>query len=394
VDGDHSSESRSTAEKRIVIISRAMFRLLAIAASVLLVTIAVSAQDVRPAEEVYKNIRVLKGVPASQIFESMHFIKAALGVECEDCHVPMHLDSDEKPLKLRARAMYQMMAEINRANFGGRQMVTCYTCHKGHRIPEDLPAMPMTVVKPEPETEAKAALPTVDQILTTYVAALGGEQAMRKVTTRVITATQDIPTGPGGSIPVPATLQRSQKAPNLVLDVYTTDKFTISDGFDGTSAWTKAQNGTVTSPASGGVDAERAQRAAAFYEPLTLKEQYQSLRVDGMTRVNGHDAYLVIGTPAADTPERLYFDAQTGLLLRKWTYVPTATGRVPFQVDFDDYRSTGSGVKIPFTIRMAPAGPRLELQTTSTLHITSVKDNVPLDEARFAKPAPPPPPAR
>jgi hypothetical protein len=305
----------------------------------------------------------------------------------------MHLDSDEKPMKLKARAMYQMMTEINRANFGGRRMVTCYTCHKGHATPEDLPAMPMAVVKPEAET--KDALPTVDQILTKYVAALGGEQAMRKVTTRVITATQDIPTGPGGSIPVPAKLERSQKAPNLVLDVYTAEKFTVADGFDGTAAWTKAQNGTVTSPPSGGVDAERAQRAAAFYEPLTLKEQYQSLRVDGLTRVNGHDAYVVIGTPAADTPEHLYFDAQTGLLVRKWTYVETAPGRVPYQVDFDDYRNTGSGVKIPFTIRLAPAGPRLELETTSTLHVTSVKDNVPLDEARFAKPAPTPqPPAR
>jgi hypothetical protein len=322
----------------------------------------------------------------------MHFIKAALGVECEHCHVPMHLDSDEKPMKIKARAMYQMMTEINRANFGGRRMVTCYTCHRGHTTPEDLPAMPMTIVKPE--TETKAALPTVDQILTKYVAALGGEQAMRKVTTRIITATQDIPTGPGGSIPVPAKLERSQKAPNLVLDVYTAEKFTIADGFDGNAAWAKAQNGNVTSPAPGGVDAERAQRAAAFYEPLTLKEQYQTLRVDGTARVNGHDAYVVIGTPAADTPERLYFDAQTGLLLRKWTYVETAPGRVPYQVDFDNYRNTGSGVKIPFTIHMAPAGPRTELETTSTLHVTSVKDNVPLDDATFVKPIPAPPPAK
>ncbi|PYR64150.1 MAG: c-type cytochrome [Acidobacteria bacterium] len=363
-----------------------MFRLPAIAASLLLATIAVSAQDARPAEEVYKNIRVLKGVPANQILESMHFIKAALGVECEHCHVPMHMDSDEKPMKLKARAMYQMMNEINRASFGGRQLVTCYTCHKGHTTPEDLPAMPIPAA--EAPVETKAPLPTVDQILAKYVAALGGEQAMRTVTSRVITATQDIPTGPGGSIPVPAKLERSQKAPNLVLDLYAAEKFTVADGFDGTAAWTKAQNGTVTSPAPGGVDAERARRAASLYEPLTLKEQYQTMRVDGMARVNGHDAYLVIGAPATGTPERLYFDEQTGLLLRKWSYVETAPGRVPFQVDFEDYRNTNSGVKIPFTIRMAPAGPRMELQTTSTLRVTNVKDNVPLDDGKFVKPSP------
>ena len=217
----------------------------------------------------------------------------------------------------------------------------------------------MPIPAAEAAVETKAPLPTVDQILAKYVAALGGEQAMRNVTSRVITATQDLPTGPGGSIPVPAKLERSQKAPNLVLDLYAAEKFTVADGFDGTAAWTKAQNGTVTSPAPGGVDAERARRAASLYEPLTLKEQYQTMRVDGMARVNGHDAYLVIGAPATGTPERLYFDGQTGLLMRKWSYVETAPGRVPFQVDFEDYRNTNSGVKIPFTIRMASAGPRM-----------------------------------
>src|SRR5436853_2561858 len=204
---------------------RAMFRLAGAAASLMIAAAVVSAQEVRPAEDVYKNIRVLKGVPANQVLESMHFIKAALGVECGQRHVPMHLDSDEKPMKLKARAMYQMMNEINRANFGGRQMVTCYTCHKGHATPEDLPAMPMPVAKAEPDPPA--ALPSVDQVLTKYVTALGGEQAMRKVSSRVITASQDIPTGPGGTIPVPAKLVRSMKAPNLVLDVYTTDKFAV-----------------------------------------------------------------------------------------------------------------------------------------------------------------------
>jgi len=304
------------------------------------------------------------------------------------------MDRDDLPTKNKARAMFLMMTEINRANFGGRQVVTCFTCHKGHATPEDTPVAPMPTTIPE--AASKGPLPGVDEILATYVTALGGEAAMRKVTTRVITATQDIPTGPGGTIPVPAKLERSLKASNLVVDVYTTDKFTISSGFDGQAPWTKAQNGSVTSPTPGGVDAERAQRAAAFYKPLSLRQQYQGLRVDGVARINGRDAYVVVGTPAADTPERLYFDSQTGLLVRKWSYLDSATGRVPYQVDFDDYRNTGSGVKIPFVVHMAPAGPRLELGTTSTLRITSVKDNVALDDAKFVKPAPTPqpPPAR
>src|SRR5262249_11494600 len=160
----------------------------------------------------------------------------------------------------------------------------------GHTTPEDLPEMPIAAVKAE--AEPKVAPASVDDILARYVTALGGEQAMRRVTTRVLTATQELPTGPGGTIPVPAKLERSLQAPNLVLDGYTAEKFTISDGFDGNAAWTKGQNGNVTSPAPGGVDAERAQRAAAFYEPLTLKQQYGSLRVDGVKRINDHVAYV------------------------------------------------------------------------------------------------------
>ena len=373
-----------------MITSAAMFRTAAILTALLL-TSTVSAQDMRPAEQVYKNIKVMTGVPASQIVEGMHVIKAALGVTCEHCHIQGQMDRDDLPTKNKARAMYQMMTELNRANFGGRQLVTCYTCHRGHATPANVPDLPSPAITEA--TESKPALPAVDEILAKYVAALGGEQAMRKVTSRVITATQEVPTGPGGTIPVAAKLERSLKAPNLVLSVYAAETFTVSDGFDGTAQWTKGQNGAVNALTPGGIDGERAARAAAFYEPLTLKAQYSSMRVDGIERVNGHDAYVVTGVPAANTPEKLYFDTRSGLLLRKSTYIDAMSGRSPYQVDFDDYRNTASGVMIPFIVRMLPATPRTELSTSATLRITSVKDNVPIDEAKFAKPMPTPQPA-
>jgi photosynthetic reaction center cytochrome c subunit len=366
-----------------------LFRFCGIVASVMAASaVFVSAQDTRPAEQVYRNIKVMKGVPANEIAQGMHLIEAALGVDCTHCHVEMRFDRDDVPMKDKARAMYTMMTEINRSNFEGKKVVTCYTCHKGHAIPENVPSVPAPPIKEE--TATKVTLPAVDQLLAKYVAALGGEQALRKVTTRVITATQDLPTGPGGSILAPATLERSMKMPNLIVDVYASDKFSISNGFDGNVSWARGPNGNVNSPAPDGVDAERARRAAAFYEPLTLKQQYPLMTVDGIERVNGREAYVVIGTPAGNTPERLYFDTETGLLLRKWSYVEAVSGRSPYQLDFEDYRDTGSGVKIPFVVHMSPAGPRTVLQTTSTLRITKVQDNVPIDNAKFVKPAPPP----
>ena len=370
---------------------RLRFHFIVLASSLMLPAAVASAQDMRPAEQVYKNIKVMTGVPASQILEGMHVIKAALGVTCEHCHIQGQMDRDDLPTKNKARAMYLMMSEINRANFGGRQLVTCVTCHRGHATPANVPDLPSPPITEE--TESKPALPTVDQILAKYITALGGEQAMRKVTTRVIVATQEVPTGPGGTIPVPAKLERSLKAPNLALDVYTAETFTISSGFDGTAQWTKGQNGVVSALTPDGIDGERAGRAAAFFEPLTLKAQYQTMRVDGIEHVNGHDAYVVTGVPAANTPEKLYFDTQTGLLLRKSTYIDAMSGRSPYQVDFDEYRNTGSGVKIPFVVRMLPATSRMELSTRATLRITSVKDNVPIDDAKFAKPTATPQPA-
>jgi len=364
-----------------------LFRFATVVTSLALAATVASAQDTRPAEQVYKNIKVMKGIPAAQMLPTMHLIKAALGVGCDHCHIEPERERDDLPAKEKAREMYLMMTAINRANFQGNPVVTCYTCHKGHVVPEGMPSLPAPQVAEGVEAAAQRALPSVDDIVAKYIRALGGEAAIRKVTTRVIIGSQDLPTGPGGTVPAPAKLERLLKAPNLVSDVYTTDKFTMSTGFDGKVQWTKAANGNVTWLAPDSVDGERAARAAAFYEPLTLQQQYRTLAVEGTARINGKDTYVVVGTPAANTAERLYFEVRSGLLLRKSTYIETAVGRSPFQVEFDDYRNTGSGMKIPFVIRMSPAGPRTELHPVSTLRITSVKDNVPVDEARFAKPA-------
>ena len=338
------------------------------------------------AEQQFKNIQVLKGTPAGELNQSMHVINAALGVVCEFCHADGEgpaagRELDVKPQKAVARKMMQMMMDMNRTQFGGRQVVTCFTCHRGSAIPVAIPEM---VSFTEPKTVTTPVLPTVDQILAKYVAALGGEAALRKVTSRVITGTQYIPTGPAGRVPTPASVEQYRKAPNLYLNIYKTPTYTISEGFDGTTVWSQDQNGRVTEPVK--LDADRARRSADFYEPLTLKQEYAGMAVRGVDIVNGHDVYVVVGTPQGDTPETLYFDVQTGLLLRRMTYLTTPTGGSPFKRNYDDYRDS-SGVKVPFTTLMDPAGARTLLWPQSTLRVTTVKDNVEIDNSRFAKPA-------
>ena len=339
------------------------------------------ANEGKTAEQVYKNIQVLQGTPANELNQSMHLMKGATGMDCLYCHIEREWEKDVKPPKQVARAMITMMMDINKRNFGGRQVVTCNTCHNGRPIPAAMPVFPVL----EPKAAVQPALPTVDQILAKYVQALGGEAALRKVTSRTITGTQYIPTGPGGTVPTPASVERYLKAPNLAVTIYRAPTYAISQGFDGTSAWSQDQAGRVTEPVK--LDVGRAARAADFYEPLNLKREYPQMTVRGIEHVNGHDAYLVVGVPQGDLPESLYFDMNTGLLLRKQTVLPTPIGDSPYQADFDDYRDTGSGVKFPFLIHMSPSNARTELAPEAMLRVTKVEDNKAIEDAKFAKPA-------
>ena len=340
------------------------------------------AAEGKTAEQVYKNIKVLTGTPASQLNQAMHLIEGATGMNCTVCHVEGQFDKDDKAPKATARKMMQMVMDLNKNSFDGKQVVTCYTCHQGHPVPSAVPMVPTAT--PVEELETKETLPSVDQILAKYTAALGGEQAVRKITSRVITGTQYIPTGPGGGTLVPATIERDQKAPNLVVNIYHTPTYTISDGFDGSQAWAQDMRGRVTQPL--GIDQGRVKRDADFYLPLDLKQAYTKMEVREVASVNGHEAYEVIATPQGDTEERLYFDVVTGLLIRKQSALPTQAGPSPSHVDYDDYRDTGSGVKFPYTITMSPANPRTVLSGTATLYVTKVQDNAPLDSSKFAKP--------
>ena len=338
----------------------------------------------KTAEQAYKNIKVLTGTPAEQLAPAMHLIRAALGVDCEFCHEEADRSADTKKPKDTARKMIQMMMDLNKNSFNGRQLVTCDTCHRGSPDPENTPVLPVldTVEMPQ------VPLPSVDQILAKYVEALGGEQAIRKVTSRVITGTQYIPSGPGGGIPVPAAIERDIKAPNMLVNIYKTPTYTISDGFDGNTAWTQDLRGRVSEP--GKLEQMRTKRSMDFYEPLGLKSEYMQMQVRGVERVNDRDAYVVVGRPQGDSPERLYFDTQTGLLLRRSSALPTPLGNIPLDVNYADYRDTGNGAKFPYLITMDPANGDTVLTVSTTIRVTKVQDNAPIDNSKFAKPAPKP----
>ena len=330
--------------------------------------------DAKTAEQVFKNIIQLKGTPADQVQPAMQFIAASLGVDCAFCHVQGKMEADDKGAKRTARDMMAMTAAINTNSFRGQRQVTCYSCHRGSTRPVNVPSVlesdaPTTPAAAPGAPQAQAA--TVDQILEKYVAAIGGADAMKKVTSRVMTG--KILAG-GSETPIDVIT----KAPNMRVSIThnsTGDSFTA---FDGTAGWLgstghAAREMSAAESAASGLDAE-------FYLGLRVKELFPQLRRGRPETVAGAECEILNGTASGRPAVRLYFDKSSGLLVRMVRYADTPMGRNPTQIDYADYRDAG-GVKIPFRWTLSRPNARF------TIQIAEVKSNAPVDDGRFAKPA-------
>jgi hypothetical protein len=338
----------------------------------------------KTAEEVYKNIQVLKGVPADQVIPAMQFISASLGVECEHCHVERAFDKDDKKPKQTARKMIQMMSAINKDNFNGHREVTCYSCHHGAADPVGTPLITDAEPTPEPRGAMNVggtnavAMPTPDQLLEKFVQALGGADALNNVSSRVEKGTL---TGFGGrQLPV----EVFAKAPDKRLSAVHMPNGDSITAFDGRVGWLGFTGRPAREMIGGEVDAARLD--ADFYFPLHLRQLFSQLRVERSEKVGDQETYLVVGENPGRPPVRLYFSQQSALLVRLVRYVETPLGRNPTQIDYADYRDADA-IKVPFRWTIARPGGRF------TIQVEQIQQNLPIDDAKFAKPAEPAPPA-
>ena len=155
--------------------------------------------------------------------------------------------------------------------------------------------------------------------------------------------------------------------------------------FDGHEGWTGAP-GRPPREMHGG-DVEGAAIDADLRLATHLKAMFSDVKTHGTEKVGDSEAYVVVGQRDGKTPIRLYFDTQTGLLVRMVRFGETALGRMPVQIDYADYRAI-DGVKIPYRWTLARPSGRF------TIQVSEVKQNVPVDDAKFAKPAAPPEPPK
>jgi len=323
------------------------------------------------AEEVFKNIVQLKGTPADQLMPAMQFISSSLGVECTFCHVQGKMDADDKPAKKTAREMMAMTAAINKGSFRGQRQVTCYSCHHGVGHPVAVPPV-MESDAPGPTTSMSLVTPgtaavTADQIVDKYVAALGGADALRKVTSRVMKGT--ILAG-GGESPI----EFFTKAPNKRVSISNGSSYTA---FDGTVGWMGSAGRPAREMSAG--EAEAASLDAEFSIALRFKEIFPQLRRGRPETIAGVDCEVLNAARPGKPPVRLYFDKNSGLLVRMVRFAETPVGRNPTQVDYADYREM-DGVKSPFRWTLSRPNGRF------TIQVKEARNNVVIEDSKFAKP--------
>ena len=360
------------------------------------------------AEQVFKNIQALKGIPVDDFMETMGIMTAAIGFDCADCHVGAGTDkvdwAADTPRKIMARLMVNMVTNINKTNFGGRQMVTCWTCHRNRDKPQVTPAMEVIYSSPTLEPDdiitQLPGLPSPESILDKYIQAAGGAQRLAGLTSFVGQGTSVGFGGFGGGGAVEIVAKAPDKRATIILFKEETGRGDQIRSYDGNTGWVRTPLNVLGEFQLNGSGLDGARLDAQLSFPGQIKQILTNLKTGSPTSITDldapssqsslqqdvtlgqtHSVDVVQGTATRGVFVTLYFDRQTGLLLRELRYGASPIGRVPTQIDFADYRDV-NGIKLPFRITYA------WLDGRDSIVLNEIKTNVPIDEAKFGKPAP------
>jgi hypothetical protein len=341
---------------------------------------------VQMADTAFKNVQVLKGIPVDEFMGTMGLFAAALSADCSACHTGAGTEApkweEDTPRKRTARRMIQMVQTINRDNFNGRQQVTCWTCHRG--TPQPLVTPPLDRMYGEPVFDppdlvrpATSGEPTADQIFDKYIEALGGVERLTALKSYVAKGTSI----PFGDVGKGYSTEIYAQAPNKLVTLVHEQEGDMARSFDGTTGYFLLPLTVVEEyPWTGGA-LEGARLDAEMAFPAGIKSYLTNWRVGFPQTINGQDVRVVQGTGPSGLMATFYFDKQSGLLVRMQRYVSSPVGRVPTQLDYEDYRPVAR-VMMPFKYSYSWLSGRDEFT------ITDVQPNVAIDPAKFGKPTP------
>jgi len=274
---------------------------------------------------------------------------------------------------------------MNKANFGGRRALTCYTCHRGTQVPEVIPSlMEQYSVPPEDPDRIEIVAdgprePTADQILDKYIGALGGAERLSALTSFIAKGTIE----GYDTYHVKVLLEIYAKAPNQRKMIYHTQNGDSTSVFDGQRGWLAAVDKPLPLLALlPGAELDAAKLDADLCFPGGIKRALNQWKTGfPVTTINDKEVNVIQGTGAGGSRFKLYFDAKTGLLIRQVRYTDTPVGMVPTEVDYSDYREI-AGVRMPYKMVVTWTDGQ------SNILFTDVQPNAAVDPTQFARPAP------
>ena len=360
------------------------------------------------AEQAFKNIQVFKGLPVDDFMETMGIMAASLDFDCSDCHVGAGTDqvdwAADTSRKQMARLMVTMVANLNKNNFGGRQLVTCWTCHRNRDKPLVTPVMDTiygtVTIEPDDVIVAAEGLPSPESILDKYILAAGGVQRLASLKSFVGKGTSVGFGGFGGGGDVELVAEAPDKRATIILFKEATGRGDQIRTYDGHTGWVRTPLNVLGEFQLSGGDLDGARLDAELSFPGQIKQVLTNLKTGppgsitdlpapasqaslqkDVTLGQTHDVDVVQGTGPRGLLVTLYFDRKTGLLLRELRFGNSPIGRVPTQVDFADYREV-NGLKLPSRITYA------WLDGRDSIVLSEIKTNVPVSEEKFGRPAP------
>jgi hypothetical protein len=341
-------------------------------------------QTSQMSENVFKNIQILKGIPADEFMDTMGMFAASLGFDCVSCHSP-DISTNRAafavttPQIVRARGMIQMMNTINRSYFGGEPRVSCFTCHHGLDRPDNVPSLALQYGELLEDPSSMRIFPdqrtTVDQVFDRYLQALGGSQRLASVTSFIARGTfEGFNTG-GSQLPIEIYATAPGQRTQIVR---------ASDGddiktYDGRSGWVAEGWRPVPLMTLTGGNLEGARLEAMTSFPAGIRQAFSQWQASSTT-IDDRRVQLLQGSNTGQLPVNFYFD-DSGLLVRVVRWNRTAVGIVPTQIDYDDYRDV-AGMRMPFRTIMTWTNGQ------NTILLNEMRPNVPIDAARFGRPAP------
>jgi hypothetical protein len=318
--------------------------------------------------EEFENIEILTDMPAVQMGKVMNIMSASLGVSCNHCHQDFDFAKEGLAQKDIARKMLAMTFKLNDENFNGRPVVTCNTCHRGQTHPtSELIALPIPAPAVPPPATA-IALPA--DIIANYLAVLGEPTNLRRIENRKIHAERVEPNGQTE----PETIWQTSNGNSHTLTQY--GDVAVIEGFDGTRAWKTVQSKRLSLKTD---EAEQIRLESLLAFPRQADEYFHAFDL-AQAELLGDRKVIVLSKKGTETSaDQLFFDAQSSLLIRRTSSIPTVLGAFKYQIDYGDYQEF-EAVKLPTTIHFSVPGIRW------TRRVLRVESNVEIDTQLFVGP--------